>query len=190
MVAAVKTALPTVNDNSSSMQLNNSSKQFSQALTDLRTAVTKARDSCGPLELDSALDMLYALKDELDAYSRAVDAFELKPLPGETAEGTAQQLSATSKAVGSNMAQLLTAVSQGDEKHTGMAARSTAVALQDFTDAVRGVAATSDQPEQQHKIINGAKDVVIQVFHIDFLSNYFHLILCFFCLLNIYRLLR
>lgn len=162
MVAATKTALPTVNDPSSSMQLSNSSKQFSQALTDLRTAVTKARDTCGPLELDSALDMLYGLKDELDAFSRAVDASELKPLPGETPEGTAQQFSATSKAVGSNMAQLLTAVNQGDEKYTGMAARSTAVALQDFTDAVRGVAATSAQPEQQHKIINSAKDVVDQ----------------------------
>ena len=161
-MAATKTALPTVNDPSSSMQLNNSSKQFSQALTDLRTAVTKARDTCGPLELDSALDMLYGLKEELDAFSRAVDAFELKPLPGETPEGTAQQFSATSKAVGSNMAQLLTAVNQGDEKYTGMAARSTAVALQDFTDAVRGVAATSDQPDQQHKIINSAKEVVDQ----------------------------
>jgi talin len=162
MVAAAKTALPTVNDPSSSMQLNNSSKQFSTALTDLRTAVTKARDTCGPLELDSALDMLYGLKEELDAFSGAVDASELKPLPGETAENTAQQFSATSKAVGSNMAQLLTAVNQGDEKHTGMAARSTAVALQDLTDAVRGVAATSNQPEQQHKIIDSAKEVVVQ----------------------------
>ncbi|KAK4020002.1 hypothetical protein OUZ56_001999 [Daphnia magna] len=162
MVAAAKTALPTVNDPSSSMQLNNSSKQFSTALTDLRTAVTKARDTCGPLELDSALDMLYGLKEELDAFSGAVDASKLKPLPGETAESTAQQFSATSKAVGSNMAQLLTAVNQGDEKHTGMAARSTAVALQDLTDAVRGVAATSDQPEQQHKIIDSAKEVVEQ----------------------------
>jgi len=162
MVAAAKTALPTVTDTSSSMQLSNSSKQFSQALTDLRTAVTKARDSCGPLELDSALDMLHGLNDELDAFDRAVDANELKPLPGETAEGAVQQLSGTSKSVGSSMAQLLTAASQGDEKYTGMAARSTAGALQDFTDAVRGVAATSDEQEMQHKIIDGAKDVVQQ----------------------------
>ena len=163
MVAAAKTALPTVDDPSSSMQLSNSSKQFAQALTDLRTTVTKARDSCGPLELDSALDLLYSLKDELDAFTQAVDAFQLKPLPGETAEGSAQQLAATSKSVGSTMAQLLTAVSQGDENYTGMAARSTAVSLQDFTDAVRGVAATSDQPDVQHMIINSAKQVVVQV---------------------------
>lgn len=172
MVAAAKTALPTVNDPSSSMQLSNSSKQFSQALTDLRTAVTKARESCGPLELDSALDMLYGLQDELSSYSRAADAFELKPLPGETAESASQQLSGTSKAVGSNMAQLMTAVNQGDEKYTGMAARSTAVALQEFTHAVRGVAATSDQPEQQHKIINNARYVVTQV-RIVSLLDYF-----------------
>lgn len=167
MVAATKTALPTVTDPSSSMQLSNSSKQFAQALADLRTAVTKARDTCGPLELDSALDMLYALREELDAFSGAVDAFELKPLPGETAESAAQQLSATSKAVGSNMAQLLTAVNQGDEKHAGMAARSTAVALQDFTDAVRGVAATTDKQDDQHRIIDGAKDVVGQVVYLS-----------------------
>lgn len=77
MVAAAKTALPTVDDPSSSMQLSNSSKQFAQALTDLRTTVTKARDCCGPLELDSALDLLYSLKDELDAFSKAVDDFQV-----------------------------------------------------------------------------------------------------------------
>jgi talin len=177
MVAAAKTALPTVTDTSSSMQLSNSSKQFSQALTDLRTAVTKARDSCGPLELDSALDMLHGLNDELDAFDRAVDANELKPLPGETAEGAVQQLSGTSKSVGSSMAQLLTAASQGDEKYTGMAARSTAGALQDFTDAVRGVAATSDEQEMQHKIIDGAKDVVQQVTLRCLLSFFFFCII-------------
>ena len=71
-------------------------------------------------------------------------------------------MAATCKSVGSTMAQLLTAASQGNEQYTGMAARSTAVALQDFTDAVRGVAATSDDQQVHHNIIDGTKNVVHQ----------------------------
>lgn len=163
MVAAAKTALPTVDDPSSSMQLSNSSKQFSQALTDLRTAAAKARDSCGPLELDSALDMLHGVDDDLDQLRQAVDAANLKPLPGETAEGAVQQLAESSKSVGSSVAQLLSDAVQGDAGYTGAAARNTAAALQNFGDAVRAVAATSDDPAAQHQIIDSAKQVVDQV---------------------------
>ena len=42
------------------------------------------------------------------------------------------------------MASLLTAASQADEHYTGKAARDTAHSLQDLADAVRGVAATSN----------------------------------------------
>ena len=44
-------------------------------------------------------------------------------------ESCALELGATSKTVGSSMAQLLTAANQGNESYTGIAARDTASAL-------------------------------------------------------------
>ena len=65
--------------------------------------------------------------------SRAAAAGKLAPQPGETLEGCATQLGATSKTVGSSMAQLLTAAAQGNDNYTGLAARDTAAALQVHT---------------------------------------------------------
>ena len=58
------------------------------------------------------------------------------------------------------MAQLLTAAAQGNENYTGMAARDTANALKNLKGAVRGVAASSKDPEVQESIVAHAKDVM------------------------------
>uniref|UniRef100_A0A646QFM5 Talin1 n=1 Tax=Hemiscolopendra marginata TaxID=943146 RepID=A0A646QFM5_9MYRI len=160
MIAACKAAVPTVTDQASSMQLSNCSKQMTTALAELRSALGRAQEACGSLEIESALDIIRSLDNELDAFNKACEAFQLRPLPGETTESTAQQLGSSAKNVGASMAQLLTAASQGNENYTGMAARDTANALRNLTNAVRGVAATSSDPEVQSKIINNAHDVL------------------------------
>ena len=76
------------------------------------------------------------------------------------AEKCSQQLGATSKMVGSSMAQLLTAASQGNENYTGSAARDTASALKVLAQAVRGVAATTNDPQLQNNLIECAQDVI------------------------------
>lgn len=162
MITASKSAIPTITDQPSSMQLNNSTKQMSTALTELRSALGKAQEVCGNLETDSALDMIKALDAELEAFRKACDAFQLKPLPGETSESAALQLGSSSKTVGSSVAQLLTAASQGNENYTGMAARDTASALRNLTDAVRGVAATSADHDAALRVIDNARDVLDQ----------------------------
>jgi len=53
-----------------------------------------------------------ALEAELVEIHRTAAAGRLVPLPGETATSCAAQLGATSKTVGSSMAQLLTAAAQ------------------------------------------------------------------------------
>ena len=75
-------------------------------------------------------------------------------------ESSALQLGSTSKTVGSSMAQLLAAAAQGNENYTGIAARDTANALRTLTNAVRGVAATTDDPDVQNAIIDAARDVM------------------------------
>ncbi len=70
------------------------------------------------------------------------------------------QLGATSKTVGSSMAQLLTAAAQGNDSYTASAARDTANALKVLAHAVRGVAATTNDRALQHNIIDCAQDVM------------------------------
>ncbi|XP_042206516.1 talin-2-like isoform X2 [Homarus americanus] len=162
MVASVKAALPTVSDQSSALQLNNSSKQFGQALVDLRSAIGKAQEACGSLEIDSALDAIQGLSDDLSDLRNAAETGTLRPLPGETPENAAQQLTNSSKSVGSTMAQLLTSSSQGNQHFTGLASRDTALALKDFSYAVRGVVATSVDHNLRDRLIEAAREVMIK----------------------------
>lgn len=162
VIKAARAVLPTVTDQASAMQLNNTSQQLGSSLADLRSAVTRAREACGGLELDAAEELINSLKDELKEFYQAVEAASLRPLPEETTESTALRLGSTSKNVGYAMAQLLSAAKQGNENYTGSAARETASALKDLTYAVRGVAATSDQPETQKKVLMTADDVILR----------------------------
>ena len=49
------------------------------------------------------------------------------------------------------MAKLASSAAQGNESYTGREARATAAALSDFTNSVRGVAATTNDKAMQTK---------------------------------------
>ncbi|XP_062998915.1 talin-2 [Elgaria multicarinata webbii] len=160
MVASAKAAVPTVSDQAAAMQLSQCAKNLATSLAELRTASQKAHEACGPMEIDSALNTVQTLKNELqDAKMAALDG-QLKPLPGETLEKCAQDLGSTSKAVGSSMAQLLTCAAQGNEHYTGVAARETAQALKTLAQAARGVAASTSDPAAAHAMLDSARDVM------------------------------
>uniref|UniRef100_A0A8C5V900 Talin 2 n=1 Tax=Microcebus murinus TaxID=30608 RepID=A0A8C5V900_MICMU len=160
MVASAKAAVPTVSDQAAAMQLSQCAKNLATSLAELRTASQKAHEACGPMEIDSALNTVQTLKNELqDAKVAAVES-QLKPLPGETLEKCAQDLGSTSKAVGSSMAQLLTCAAQGNEHYTGVAARETAQALKTLAQAARGVAASTSDPAAAHAMLDSARDVM------------------------------
>uniref|UniRef100_A0A8D0FWP2 Talin 2 n=1 Tax=Strix occidentalis caurina TaxID=311401 RepID=A0A8D0FWP2_STROC len=160
MVASAKAAVPTVADQAAAMQLSQCAKNLATSLAELRTASQKAHEACGPMEIDSALNTVQTLKNELqDAKMAAVDG-QLKPLPGESLEKCTQDLGSTSKAVGSSMAQLLTCAAQGNEHYTGVAARETAQALKTLAQAARGVAASTTDPVAAHAMLDSARDVM------------------------------
>ncbi|KAI2574528.1 talin 2, partial [Homo sapiens] len=157
---SAKAAVPTVSDQAAAMQLSQCAKNLATSLAELRTASQKAHEACGPMEIDSALNTVQTLKNELqDAKMAAVES-QLKPLPGETLEKCAQDLGSTSKAVGSSMAQLLTCAAQGNEHYTGVAARETAQALKTLAQAARGVAASTTDPAAAHAMLDSARDVM------------------------------
>ncbi|MED6241328.1 Talin-2, partial [Ataeniobius toweri] len=160
MVASAKSAVPTVADQAAAMQLGQCAKNLATCLAELRTAMQKAHEACGPLEIDSALKTVQTLKSELQDAKRSVIDGQLKPLPGETLEKCAQDLGSTSKAVGSSMAQLLTCAAQGNEHYTGVAARETAQALRTLAQAARGVAASTMEPQAAAAMLDTAQYVM------------------------------
>ncbi|KAF5907482.1 talin-2 isoform X2, partial [Clarias magur] len=160
MVTSAKSAVPTVTDQAAAMQLGQCAKNLATCLAELRTAAQKAHEACGPLEIDSALNTVQTLKNELqDAKMAALDG-QLKPLPGESLEKCAQDLGSTSKAVGSSMAQLLTCAAQGNQHYTGVAARETAQALRTLAQAARGVAACTTERQSAAAMLDSASHVM------------------------------
>nr|DBA31555.1 TPA: hypothetical protein GDO54_007382 [Pyxicephalus adspersus] len=160
MVASAKAAVPTVSDQAAAMQLGQCAKNLATSLAELRTATQKAHEACGPMEIDSALNAVQTLKNELQDAKMAATDGQLKPLPGETLEKCAQDLGSTSKTVGSSMAQLLTCAAQGNEHYTGVAARETALALKTLAQAARGVAASTSDPQAASDMLDSARDVM------------------------------
>uniref|UniRef100_A0A674KCX0 Talin 1 n=1 Tax=Terrapene triunguis TaxID=2587831 RepID=A0A674KCX0_9SAUR len=160
MVAAAKATVPTITDQASAMQLSQCAKNLAAALAELRTAAQKAQETCGPLEIDSALSMVQSLERDLQEAKAAARDGKLKPLPGETMEKCAQDLGNSTKAVSSAIAQLLGEVAQGNENYTGIAARDVAQALRSLSQAARGVAANTSDPQVQSAMLECAGDVM------------------------------
>nr|XP_038025807.1 talin-1 isoform X1 [Anas platyrhynchos] len=160
MVAAAKATVPTITDQASAMQLSQCAKNLAAALAELRTAAQKAQEACGPLEIDSALGLVQSLERDLQEAKAAARDGKLKPLPGETMEKCAQDLGNSTKAVTSAIAHLLGEVAQGNENYTGIAAREVAQALRSLSQAARGVAANTSDPQAQGAMLECASDVM------------------------------
>ncbi|NXS30197.1 TLN1 protein, partial [Pomatostomus ruficeps] len=160
MVAAAKATVPTITDQASAMQLSQCAKNLAAALAELRTAAQKAQEACGPLEIDSALGLVQSLERDLQEAKAAACDGKLKPLPGETMEKCAQDLGNSTKAVSSAIAHLLGEVAQGNENYTGIAAREVAQALRSLSQAARGVAANTSDPQAQSAMLECASDVM------------------------------
>ncbi|KAJ0002057.1 hypothetical protein NQD34_001853 [Periophthalmus magnuspinnatus] len=158
MVTSAKSSVPTVTDQAAAMQLGQCAKNLATCLAELRTSAQKL--TCGPMEIDSALDAIQTLHSELQDAKVACSSDQLKPLPGESLEKCAQDLGSTSKSVGSSMAQLLTCAAQGNEHYTGIAARETAQALKTLAQAARGVAASTTDPKAEVAMLDSARDVM------------------------------
>ncbi|KAM3910355.1 LOW QUALITY PROTEIN: talin-1-like [Leptodactylus fuscus] len=155
-----KAAVPTVSDPASAMQLGQCTKNLATALAELRTAAQKAQEACGPLEIDSALNLIRSLEQDLQEAKAAAREGKLQPLPGETMEKCSQDLGSSTKAVSSAIAQLLGEIVHGNENYTGRAARDVAQALKSLAQASRGVAANSSDPAVQNAMLECAGDVM------------------------------
>eukprot|EP00095_Tigriopus_kingsejongensis_P007975 maker-scaffold475_size161908-snap-gene-0.21 protein:Tk07975 transcript:maker-scaffold475_size161908-snap-gene-0.21-mRNA-1 annotation:"Talin-1" len=160
LLMSTRSALPTVSNQASQLQLSNSSKQMDNALRELRSCIGKAHQVCAALEIEASADLIDSLQQEIEEFRSSAATFNLKPMPGESMESATLLLNTTSKSVSSTVAQLITAASEGNEDITNRAARDTANALRDYTAAVRGIAANSKDRNHQSRILDQAQLVM------------------------------
>lgn len=152
--------LPTITDQSVTEQLSITTQKFSSDISELQSAISRAKPVCQGLDLTAASELIYSLQDELREFDKAVDASRLRPLPGDTLENGAQQLTASSKSVNQGVAQLISATTQGNEIYTSQAARDTSQSLKNLTGALRQVAATTNDRDTQKKLIHSGQNVL------------------------------
>ena len=160
LLQSTRSALPTVDNQPALIQLSNSSKQMDGAVRELKSCIAKANQCCGSLEIEASADLIESLQQELEEFRNSANTFQLKPMPGETLESATLLLNTASKSVGSTVAQLMTAAFEGNEDITNRAARDTSNALRDYTNAVRGVAANTNDQAAQNRIFDQAQLVM------------------------------
>ncbi|XP_037872864.1 talin-1 isoform X9 [Bombyx mori] len=153
VISAARGALPTVSEPSAAKHLADNTQLYTSSCADLRSAVSRARISCKGLELDAAAEIIKSLQEELDELEEAVRAFDLKPLPGQTAEWAAATMNSASRAAASSTARL---VSGASGSH---AAPDLAHALRDFTHGLRAAAAAAPPP-RAHRVISSGRQVL------------------------------
>lgn len=94
-----RSVLPTLTDHSVREQLSTTSQQFNTEISELHSALIRAKPACQGLGLDAAQQLINDLQEELTEFERAVEAHRLRPLPDDTPEKGAQQLAHSSKLV-------------------------------------------------------------------------------------------
>ncbi len=141
---SARSAVPSVSDQAAAMHLSQCTQLLAESIAELRTALTSAREEirAAPLELDNAIQLVKGLDYELVEFRKAALEGRLLPVPGETVDGSSAQLASSTKAVGSSMAQLLSATVQGDEQHVALSARDATEGLRQLTGGIHGVCAT------------------------------------------------
>ena len=158
-----KYAVPTISDQACSAQLSNTSQELSEALSDLRTNLVQCQDAFIPSvssSIDTSIETIRTMIREVEEYKQEASRGQLRVLPGESQEICSTQLPNNCKSLGSAVAGLLTAASQGDASATNASARETTSALKSLTKSVRGLASTSNDPDFQIRVLNSAKEVL------------------------------
>lgn len=154
---------PTITNKSASIQLAQSGQQLAEALTDLRSCLNKASESCSVTnEINAAIDNIRQLNIELSECRMAALKHTLKPLPGDDFDHCSSKLNAACKSVASSMAQLLSATSKGEQNYIGTAAREVTSSLKNLTSASRGVAATSADRDVQMQVLDNSNQILEQ----------------------------
>ncbi|XP_049882474.1 talin-1 isoform X3 [Pectinophora gossypiella] len=160
VIQAARAVLPTVTDAPTAKNLQDTTHSFTNSCADLRSAVSRARISCKGLELDAAAEIIRSLQGELDELEEAARAFELRPLPGQTAEWASQAMQSSSRATASSTAALVSAVRLRAPEAAARAGGDLAANLRDFTSSLRASTAANSEPPARERMISSGRQVL------------------------------
>lgn len=153
----------TVKAESSAIQLSNASRELEEAVSSMRQNVERAQQACeSTSELDTAIDTVKRLIEQVHEYKLEANRAQLRPLPGESSEQCITQMNIQCKEVNQAMSELLSAGEQGNEQNIIDAARELSSKLRTLLNSVRGVASTTQDNDLQMRILDNTKSVLVK----------------------------
>ncbi|KAM3956237.1 LOW QUALITY PROTEIN: talin_middle and talin-RS domain-containing protein rhea [Aphomia sociella] len=159
-VGAARAALPGVGDATAAQHLADNAHRFGGVCADLRSAVSRARISCKGLELDAAAEIIKSLQAELDELEEAARAFDLRPLPGQTAEWACATMTSGSRSAAAASAALVSSARIAEPAACGRGAGELAAALRDFSSGLRAHVALQDNAPKRERVISSGRQVL------------------------------
>jgi len=151
----------TVKSESSVIQLTNASRELQDAVSSMRTEIERAQPS-NESELDTAIDTVKRLIEQVHEYKLEANRAQLRPLPGESSEHCIKLMNSQCKEVNQAMSELLSAGSTGNEQNIIDAARELSSKLRNLLNSVRGVASTTQDNDLQMRILDNTKSVLVK----------------------------
>ncbi|CAF1156243.1 unnamed protein product [Adineta steineri] len=157
-----KAVVPTIHDQSQALHLNNSSKQLTQALTDLRICVNRAQELSHSvlLDIESIIESIELLDRELNDIKRQANDNYLKIQPNETIDTCSTQFASICKQINTIINQLLNAVNQKDEKIVENSIQDILQILRKLINSTRNLTAITTDQQIQISIIERSRDVL------------------------------
>jgi talin len=129
----------------------------------LSAIIEQADSTSSGLELVHAVDAIANISKEVSELEDLMAKKMLKPLYYQTLESCQTEVVSISKELNNHLAQLASAIAQGNVKFQAVVVRDTANALMGWTNAVKGLAAcTNDNPSFQEKLIVNAKQLAMK----------------------------
>jgi len=138
----------------------NASQSLSMASSKIVKALNATLLSNPDMVVMASNKLATSLEDELEEFKAAINAFNVKPIPGQTREIVSTRLNHANKAVENNVTDLVNAALKADRDMTNKATKDTALSLEDYKNAAKDVATLINDQEIQNKIVTQAQLVI------------------------------
>ena len=134
-----------------------STELLDKSLKGLGNHLKKTKQATTSIQIEAARELIDSLSTELDDLNTALDAFELKPKPGDSRQNAVVNLKMSAENIKSNVGKLSSYASTNRQDLLNNAGINLAYGLEDFMNAVQELASTSNDPSEAKQIIEASK---------------------------------
>ena len=157
LVKKSQSAVLTIDNEDASQELQSSSEQLEKSLKALGLYLTKTKSATASVRMEAAKELIDSLSSELGDLESALNAFELKPQPGDSKEKASANLRSAANNIEANIDKIKAAAANRNTDVLNDVAIDLGYSLEDFISAVRELAATSNDPMEAKKFIDDAQ---------------------------------